>query len=288
MTLKIGTTFPNEIKYVSKGNTTSLTILKYGETTVWGKPYTLTTNIGANTSVTITRIESPNQHASTGALQNGSTIYHGDILKITASANSGYNLSTFTVNGSNFTNGNTITIAGNVSIVTTAILNTSWKTVWSGNTTLTPVLTIKEWNVSSFPTAIYHDNPILSTSNNEIQSHLSSSSSNNTRISGTATWSYESSSYGSGTINTTFTNVLLNDTLSCTGGPIDFLNSTAYVKLNGFGSQVSKELSGITTTYYGLLCTLTDGEASTSMMGSTITSKLTLHSINITKIERYY
>ena len=128
-----------DIKFYEEGvlTTTNLTVLKYGNTPVWGKPYSLSISQGANTTVTITRTSSPNQGASTGTLSSGSVVYYGDVLQITASANSGYNLSTFTVNGSSFTSGNTITVTSAISVVTTAIASTSWKTTWTGNNTTT-------------------------------------------------------------------------------------------------------------------------------------------------------
>ena len=47
-------------------------------------------------------------------------MYDGDVLTISFSVSIGYNLSTHTVNGSNFTNGGTHTVSGNVDIVATA------------------------------------------------------------------------------------------------------------------------------------------------------------------------
>lgn len=129
MAFKYGTTSPTAIKY----NGTDLTVLKYGSTAVWGKPYSLSISAGANTTVTVNRTSSPNQHASTGNLSSGSVIYYGDVLKITATASSGYNLSTFTVNGSGFTSGNTVTVTGAVTVITTAGASASWKTVFTGN-----------------------------------------------------------------------------------------------------------------------------------------------------------
>lgn len=125
-----GTT-PTAINY----NGTNLTVLKYGTTAVWGKPFSLSITQGANTTVTVSRTSSPNQHANTGALSSGAVVYYGDILTISASANSGYNLSTFTVNGTAWTSGNTITVTSAITVVTTAQSAASWKTVWTGSNT---------------------------------------------------------------------------------------------------------------------------------------------------------
>lgn len=127
-----GTT-PTAINY----NGTDITVLKYSKggttTAVWGKPFSLSITQGANTTVTVSRTSSPNQHANTGALSSGAVVYYGDILTISASANSGYNLSTFTVNGTAWTSGNTITVSSAITVVTTAQSAVSWKTVWTGS-----------------------------------------------------------------------------------------------------------------------------------------------------------
>ena len=67
--------------------------------------------------VTVNRTSSP--WAATGALTGG-TVYDGDVLTISFSVSTGYNLSTHPVNGSSFTNGGTHTVSGNVTIVATA------------------------------------------------------------------------------------------------------------------------------------------------------------------------
>lgn len=77
----------------------------------------LSISAGEGASVTVNRTSSP--WAATGALTGG-TVYDGDVLTISFSASTGYNLSTHTVNGSSFTNGGTHTVSGNVTIVATA------------------------------------------------------------------------------------------------------------------------------------------------------------------------
>ena len=72
---------------------------------------------GEGVSVTVNRTSSP--WAATGALTGG-TVYDGDVLAISFSVSTGYNLSTHTVNGSSFANGGTHTVSGNVDIVATA------------------------------------------------------------------------------------------------------------------------------------------------------------------------
>jgi len=50
----------------------------------------------------------------------GTPIYSDDVLKITATAEAGYEMSTLTVNGNAFTSGQKYTVTGNTTIVATA------------------------------------------------------------------------------------------------------------------------------------------------------------------------
>ena len=78
----------------------------------------LSISAGDGASVTVNRTSSP--WATTGGLSSGATVYDGDVLTISFSVSTGYNLSTHTVNGSSFSNGGTHTVSGNVDIVATA------------------------------------------------------------------------------------------------------------------------------------------------------------------------
>lgn len=84
--------------------------------------YTLTISQGSNSTIAVSRTSS--NLASTGTLANSAKIYTGDVLKITFSAASGYNITTHTVNNSTFTSGNTHTVSGNVTVKSTATLKT--------------------------------------------------------------------------------------------------------------------------------------------------------------------
>lgn len=123
---------------------TDLTVLKYGTTAVWGKPFSLTIQAGANSTVTVNRTSSPNQHASTGTITSGGIVYYGDTLTITATPASGYKLVSFTINGTEYASGQTsavsqtITVTSAVSIVSATQSAASWKTVWTGNQKITP------------------------------------------------------------------------------------------------------------------------------------------------------
>lgn len=120
---------------------TDLTVLKYGTTAVWGKPFSLTIQAGANSTVTVNRTSSPNQHASTGNIISGGIVYYGDTLTITATPASGYKLTSFKVNNTEIasesgetsaTSQNWIVI-GAVSVVTATQSAGSWHTIWSGS-----------------------------------------------------------------------------------------------------------------------------------------------------------
>lgn len=106
---------------------------------VWGKPFPLTIQAGANSTVTVNRTSSPNQHASTGNITSGGIVYYGDTLTITATPASGYKLNKFTINGTEYANGETsavsqtITVTSAVSIVINTESAVSWKTVWTGS-----------------------------------------------------------------------------------------------------------------------------------------------------------
>lgn len=121
---------------------TDLTVLKYGTTAVWGKPFSLTIQAGANSTVAANRTSSPNQHANTGVVASGGIVYYGDTLTITATPASGYKLVSFTINGTEYASGETsavsqtITVTGAVSIVINTEAAISWKTIWTGSETV--------------------------------------------------------------------------------------------------------------------------------------------------------
>jgi hypothetical protein len=120
---------------------TDLTVLKYGTTAVWGKPFSLTIQAGANSTVAANRTSSPNQHASTGNITSGGIVYYGDTLTITATPASGYKLVSFTINGTEYANGETSAVSQTITVTSAVsiVINTesfSWKTVWTGSETV--------------------------------------------------------------------------------------------------------------------------------------------------------
>lgn len=85
--------------------------------------YKLSLSQGVGSSITVTRISSEKSGASTNTeLHDGDTIYHFDELRISFNDNTGYMLTTHTVNEELFTSGNTLQVSGNVSIASEAIV----------------------------------------------------------------------------------------------------------------------------------------------------------------------
>lgn len=118
---------------------TDLTVLKYGTTAVWGKPFSLTVQQSFGSEYRIHRDTSPNQHANISTISSGATVYYGDTLTITATPASGYKLVSFTINGTEYASGETsavsqtITVTGAVSVIINTESAVSWKTVWTGS-----------------------------------------------------------------------------------------------------------------------------------------------------------
>lgn len=135
MALYFNNVMPTAIKY----NGTDLTVLKYGTTAVWGKPFSLTVQQSFGSEYHIHRDISPNQHANISTISSGATVYYGDTLTITATPASGYKLVSFTINGTEYASGQTsavsqtITVMSAVSIVINTEAAISWKTVWTGS-----------------------------------------------------------------------------------------------------------------------------------------------------------
>lgn len=138
MALYFNNVMPTAIKY----NGTDLTVLKYGTTAVWGKPFSLTVQQSFGSEYRIHRDTSPNQHANISTISSGTTVYYGDTLTITATPASGYKLVSFTINGTEYASGQTSAVSQTitVTIAVSIVINTesavSWKTVWTGSKTV--------------------------------------------------------------------------------------------------------------------------------------------------------
>lgn len=108
-------------------------------TPVWGKPFSLTSSVGTNSSLTVKRTSSPNQNSILTSLASGEKVYYGDVLSITATPKNGYKLLLFIINGTNYGSGQTsavtktITVTGAVTVKCTTTTAASWQTVWTGS-----------------------------------------------------------------------------------------------------------------------------------------------------------
>lgn len=204
MALKIGTTEPTEIKVIKNGATTDLTVLKYGTTPVWGKPYSFIAN-GSDCTITASRTSSPNEHASTGdALTTGSKIYHGDVIQITVLPTTiQYQVTDVTINGvaQTVTGGTfdtTLTVTGSININAVAgRVGKTWQTKFSGskassfsytleNDPITQEFPTSDWDYINIPLSAYNvtlsatENPIRITGTLKVTTKSSSTSKSET------------------------------------------------------------------------------------------------------------
>ena len=125
--------------------------------------YKLTISQGSGSTISVNRTSSPIGGGSTGALSNNATIYYNDVLAISISANTGYDIGTHTVNGSNWTSGNH-TVKGATSVVSTATKKTFKLTITQGskstatvNRTESPIGGASTGNLSTNATLYYND-----------------------------------------------------------------------------------------------------------------------------------
>ena len=126
--------------------------------------YKLTTSAGDGSSITVNRTSSPLGGAATGTITSGATIYLNDVLKITFTASSGYNLGTHTVNGTSFTSGNTHTVTAAVTIQSTATLKSFTLSISAGtgstitvNRTSSPLKGATTGTIANGATIYYND-----------------------------------------------------------------------------------------------------------------------------------
>lgn len=80
--------------------------------------YKLTVEVDQNSNVIVNR--SFSNFAATGQISSGAFIYNGDVLQITFSADSGYDIEKSLVNNNAFSSGNSLVVSSNVLIVVTS------------------------------------------------------------------------------------------------------------------------------------------------------------------------
>ena len=108
MSLKFGTSVVNTVTY--NGNDVKQIVFN-GES-AWCKPYTLSISKGTGVaSVTVSRTSSLEPTASIGSVSAGDTIFHGDVLSVSATADTGYLLDSYATS---------YTVSGNTSVSVSA------------------------------------------------------------------------------------------------------------------------------------------------------------------------
>lgn len=139
MALNINGVEPTSIVY----NGTDLTVLRYGATNVWGKPYSLILN-ASDCIITVSRKSSNNQHATETALESGSKIYYGDVIAIAVMpTTSQYALDSVKINGVEQTDisptfEKDFTVTSSIVVTATAgRTSKTWVTKFSGSKTFT-------------------------------------------------------------------------------------------------------------------------------------------------------
>lgn len=109
MSLKFGTSVVNTVTY----NGNDVKQIVFNGSSAWAKPYALSVLKGAGVdSITVSRISTLEPTASIGSVSVGSgTIFHGDVLTVSATAITGYLLDDYTTS---------YTVSGNTSVSVTA------------------------------------------------------------------------------------------------------------------------------------------------------------------------
>lgn len=116
--------------------------------------YALSISAGTGSSISVNRTSSP-AGLSTGVLSNGAVIYTNDKLKIEFSPSTNYKLLTTKVNNANFTSGSTHTVAGNVSVTSTAQVLASAVGATDANIGSTSTITVTKYSTSYYHSLQY-------------------------------------------------------------------------------------------------------------------------------------
>lgn len=113
--------------------------------------YDLSISAGTGSSITVYRTSSGGIGATGNLTAGTNKLYYGDQLKISFTPNTNYAISTHTVNGSNFTSGNTHDVSGDVSVISTAqVLSSS---ISASDADIEAVSTIK---ITRYNNSYYH------------------------------------------------------------------------------------------------------------------------------------
>lgn len=127
MSLKFGTNTVNAVIY----NGNDVKQIKYNDSFAWCKPYKLTISKGTGVaSISVLRTSSLEPTASTNsAVSAGSgTIFHGDVLSVSATASTGYLLNNYTTSYT-VSGDTTVSVTATAAIKITITKNTHVKTI---------------------------------------------------------------------------------------------------------------------------------------------------------------
>lgn len=116
--------------------------------------FALSISAGTGSTITVNRTSS-SVGLATGNLSDKAVIYKDDKLKITFTPNTNYAIKTRTVNGSTFTSGNTHTVAGDVSVASTAQVLASDVGASDANIGSTSTITVTKYNTGYYHTLQY-------------------------------------------------------------------------------------------------------------------------------------
>ena len=96
MSLKFGTSAVNTVKYKENNVEHDVKQIVFNGSSAWVKPYTLSVSKGTGVaSITVSRTSSLEPTASTGLISAGDTIFYGDVLSVSATADTGYLLDSY-------------------------------------------------------------------------------------------------------------------------------------------------------------------------------------------------
>ena len=82
----------------------------------WEKPFTLSASLETGCTVVYNRYSTLEPSASIGTITTADTIFNDDVLRITYTPVAGYEITSFTVNGSAYTSGADYTVHGDVAV----------------------------------------------------------------------------------------------------------------------------------------------------------------------------
>lgn len=191
--------------------------------------YAVNWSAGAGTTIVVNRTNSPLQNAATGNLSNGATVYYGDVLAITYTAQTGYTMTGHGVTG--------ITVTRNITasdIYATASVN-SFTASWSAGTGTTIV--VKRTN-----------SPLQHAATGTLSSGAVVYYGDVLSVTYGATEHYNLSTHGSESI--TVTGNVTSSTIYATATPKSYTYTIIYQSVNGtsLGSSSATYQYGTTNT----------------------------------------